>query len=260
MELLLHLFGGYIGIGILFFFVALVYSSVGFGGGSSYLAILSLLGLPYTHIRSIALICNISVVSGNVMAFKKKGLIDWRQFLPFVIAGIPLSFIGGLWPIKKQVFFILLGISLVIAAIFLFFQSNKHIQSPSHGIKKPLLNVLLGGTIGFLSGLVGIGGGVFLSPILHLMRWDTPRKIAALSSLFILFNSVSGLAGQWMHPQFTLPMGEILGLILAVAAGSAVGRHMSFKHFTPQIIRRVTGILVGFVGLRILWDQVFHTL
>ncbi len=247
---LLHFTDSY--IAILFFFIALIYSSVGFGGGSSYLAILSLFEVPFTHVRAIALICNITVVSGNVFNYQKKEIIDWKQFIPFMLSSIPFAFFGGYWRIERQVFFIMLGVSLLLASILLLWQSRGIKSAPSR-ISHPLINFLLGGFIGFLSGVVGIGGGVFLSPILHLMNWDTPIKIAALSSVFILFNSIAGLAGQWMHPLFSLPLYELITLVMAVALGSAIGRHISFHHFTPKMIRRVTGVLVGVLALRILW-------
>src|SRR5687768_5163184 len=166
-----------------FFIIAIIYSSVGFGGGSSYLALLAVMGVHFDIIRPAALLCNIIVVSGGTFIFWKSGALNFTKSWPFLCASIPLAFAGGLWKIEDAAFFfVLLGICLIIASVLLWLQP---VPQQDHKFKSPLLNAVLGGGIGFLSGLVGIGGGIFLSPLLHLFHWDEPKKISAMASLFI---------------------------------------------------------------------------
>ncbi len=152
---------------ILFFIIAAVYASAGFGGGSSYLAIMSLYGLQQNVMRPTSLICNIVVVIGGIYILWKGNFLNLKKIIPLSIASIPLAFIGGRIPLKDSTFFILLGISLVIAALLMFFQryftvTNSQEPSTKYQIQK---GTILGGSIGFLSGMVGIGGGIFLSPL-----------------------------------------------------------------------------------------------
>jgi uncharacterized membrane protein YfcA len=176
-----------------FFFIALVYSSVGFGGGSSYLALLAVMAVSFETLRPTALLCNIVVVTGGTYIFYREGLLDLKKNWPFVLFSVPMAFVGGYMPIKQNTFFLLLAISLIVAAILLWFQNS--IESKSTGSSKFTnkfsIKIGLGSFIGLLSGMVSIGGGIFLSPVLHLLRWDEAKKISALASIFILVNSIS---------------------------------------------------------------------
>ena len=145
---------------LLFFIIAFVYSSVGFGGGSSYLALLTLFGIDFLTLRVVALLCNITVVSGSVWIYWRKGLINWKKILPLVAISIPAAFVGGFLSISEQTFFIILGFTLLAASMFMFFQP-KTTEATSATKQSALNNSILGGGIGFLSGLVGIGGGIF---------------------------------------------------------------------------------------------------
>ena len=187
---------------LLFFSVAVLYSSVGFGGGSSYLAILALTGIAFTQVRATALLCNIIVVSGNTWFFYHQKIFDWKKVLPLVLFSIPLAFIGGYLKINQTFFFILLGFTLLFAAITMWI-SKRIVSTDKKSINLNLTkNASYGGVIGFISGMVGIGGGIFLSPLLHLTNWDSPKKIAATASFFILVNSIAGLFGQYTNPDF----------------------------------------------------------
>ena len=174
-----------------FLVIATLYSSVGFGGGSSYLALLALVLTSFFAIRSTALICNLVVVSGSTYLYWKNGHLDFKKFLPFIVASIPFAFLGARFRLSEQVFFIILGGALIISALALIFQTLKLKKSeevnPNY---PPYVTYLLGAGIGLLSGLVGIGGGIFLAPILNHMKWDKSIKIAALASFFILVNSI----------------------------------------------------------------------
>lgn len=234
-----------------FFVIALVYSSVGFGGGSSYLALLAIMGVHYETIRPTALLCNIIVVTGGTYIFYKEGKLNIKKCLPFIAASIPMAFIGGYWKINESAFFIILGISLITAAILLWIQPPQFKKVRSDNV---VLNVSTGAGVGFLSGLVGIGGGIFLAPLAHLTNWDEAKKISALASLFIFVNSLSGLAGQWTRT-FNIDWRFILPLLLAVLAGGQLGSRLGSRKFNAIYIKRITAVLILLAGINILKDH-----
>jgi uncharacterized protein len=237
---------------ISFFVIAVIYSSVGFGGGSSYLALMAIMGLSQDIFRPTALLCNIIVVTGGCIIFYREGKLDLKKCLPFVIASIPMAFLGGYWKIENEsTFFIILGVSLIAASVMLWIQPEKLARRKS---ESTLLNIGLGAGIGFLSGLVSIGGGIFLSPALHLIDWDEAKKISALASVFILVNSISGLAGQLARTA-TIDWTFILPLLLAVLAGGQIGSRLGARKFDPIYIKRVTAVLILVAGINILKDH-----
>ena len=237
-----------------FFVVATLYSSVGFGGGSSYLALLSLTLIGFFAIRSLALVCNLVVVSSSTYLYYKHGHAQLKDFLPFVVTSIPLAFIGASFRLKEEVFFIILGVSLIASALALAWQTIASSTSHAERVNSypKWFSYVLGGSIGFLSGLVGIGGGIFLAPVLNHLRWDRSIKIAALASFFILVNSLSGLAGLVMAKTLELPWVETVALMGTVFLGGQLGIRISLKKFTPKGIKRVTALLVLIVGIRVL--------
>ncbi|MGB0881027.1 MAG: sulfite exporter TauE/SafE family protein [Polaribacter sp.] len=242
---------------LLFFMVAILYASVGFGGGSSYLAILAFTGMVFTQIRATALLCNIVVVFGNVLLFYQQKKINFKKIIPLVSFSIPLAYLGGKLEISQHFFFILLGFTLFFAAISMWiskrFVSQKEKKAPISVSK----NASYGGIIGFISGMVGIGGGIFLAPLLHLTHWDTPKKIAATASFFILVNSIAGLLGQYSNPDFIIDWNLTSILLITVFIGGQIGSRISTQYFTPIQLKKTTAILIAFVGLRILWKYLF---
>lgn len=237
---------------VAFFFIAMIYSSVGFGGGSSYLALLGVMGVHFDVLRPAALLCNIVVVTGGTYIFWRSGAIDFKKSWPFLCASIPLAFLGGFWQIENaRFFFVLLGSSLIVASVLLWIQ-----PAPRRELHfmNPLLNASFGGGIGFLSGFIGIGGGIFLSPVLHLLNWAEPRKISALASLFILANSISGLAGQ-ITQTGGLDWQFIAPLLLAVLVGGQIGSRMGAKRFNPLYIKRITAVVIFAAAVKILVDN-----
>ncbi|MDH3698970.1 MAG: sulfite exporter TauE/SafE family protein [Flavobacteriaceae bacterium] len=242
-----------------FFCIAAFYSSVGFGGGSSYLAILALVFASFYEIRSTALLCNLVVVSSSCMMYLKKGHLHIRKFLPFVLMSIPLAFLGALFKLDESVFFVLLGLTLIISSIALVIQTYTHRQVRVQFEKfPPWISYIIGSVIGFLSGLVGIGGGIFLSPLLNHMRWDIPIKIAALASFFILANSISGITGLVVSGTFDVPWDKAGLLFFAVLLGGQLGVRFSLKKFNANSIRLITAVLVFIVGIRILVSNGFN--
>jgi uncharacterized protein len=237
-----------------FFLIALVYSSVGFGGGSSYLALLgqSFFALAQPEIKATALLCNIIVVTGGVFIFYRDDKISVKEIWPYFAASIPLAYLGGLWHLEDHTFFLLLGFTLVAASILLWIQPEKY-DKRSLNIKENTLNKLtIGGSVGLLSGLVSIGGGIFLSPLLHIFRWSTPQKISALASVFILVNSISGLAGQFQNGIPIMKWSLIIPLLLAVFIGGQIGSRLGAKKFNPLYIKRITGVVILIAAVNIL--------
>lgn len=255
MEIFFESLSNHLWIVLLFFLVAVLYSSVGFGGGSSYLAILAFSGIVYSQVRSTALLCNIAVVTGNVILFQRAGLYNWKKVLPLVLLSVPLAFIGGYLKISQSVFFILLGITLLFAAITMWFSNRIH-NATETKVKGGLVkNAGIGGLVGFISGMVGIGGGIFLAPFLHISRWDIPKKIAATSSLFILVNSLSGLLGQYLNPTFIIDWNLTLILLITVFIGGQIGSRLSQKFLSPFQLKKATAVLIAYVSVRILIDH-----
>ncbi len=244
-----------IGHAAAFALVALIYASVGFGGGSTYTALLGLWGVDYTLIPIIALLCNIVVVSGGTARFLRAGLIDWRSVLPLLIVSAPLAFLGGLIPLKQPMFLLILGAALLLSCVALLVQPEK--WRPRKVSKIGML--LLSAMIGLLAGLSGIGGGIFMAPILHLVRWADARRIAAFASLYILINSTAGIMGQVLKngPQaLAEPLSGYWPLLLAVLVGGQIGGVLGLRFFTPHILRMLTAVLVGYVAIRLLIQAV----
>lgn len=239
-------------LALFFVAIAFTYASVGFGGGSSYLAILALAGLPFQEIRLTALICNIIVVSGGTFIFFQNKQLDARKILPLVLISVPAAFLGAKMRISQETFFMLLGLSLLTASVLLWFQPQRPESDSIAAAPKPIRDGFLGGSIGLLSGMVGIGGGIFLSPLLHFFRWDTARKIAAAASVFILVNSISGIAGQLAHLPANLHWSRIALLGCAVLIGGQAGSRISLSYFNPLLIRRLTAVLVFVAGVEVL--------
>ena len=236
----------------LFLVTATLYSSVGFGGGSTYLALLLIWEVPYFIFPVIALSCNIIVVSGNCFNYIKAGNLNLKLLTPYLFGSIPLAYIGGSLLIEKNFFETLLFVVLIGAGILLLFNFKSYDDKESSYRKIPLpLSIFIGGLLGFISGVVGIGGGIFLSPILFLIRAGKPKHIVTAASLFILINSVFGIMGQLSKNNIFSETLEYWYLLLAVLIGGQVGNFLNLKIFPTRILALVTACLVIFVALRI---------
>ena len=238
-------------LAILFLATAALYSSVGFGGGSTYLALLLIWGVPYFIFPVIALSCNIIVVSGNCFNYIRAGNLNLKLLLPYLIGSIPLAFIGGSLPIEKRLFEILLFLVLTAAGALLLLNFKSYDDKKENYIKIPIpVSISIGGALGFISGIVGIGGGIFLSPILFLIRAGRPKHIVTTASLFILINSVSGIIGQLTKNAVINEIPNYWYLLVAVLIGGQLGNFLNLKIFPTRILALVTAILVTFVALR----------
>ena len=238
-------------LSIFFFITAILYSSVGFGGGSTYLALMLIWDLPYYIFPIIALLCNIIVVSGNSINYLRSDNINLKLLYPYLIGSIPFAFFGASISIDKNLFEILLFFILAIAGISLFIES-KTFKKEQLKIKKisNILSVSIGSIIGFISGIVGIGGGIFLSPILFLMKAGYPKHIAATASLFILINSIFGVAGQLTKDIVFDEFLNFWPLFLCVFIGGQIGNFLNIKFFSNKTLALITSFLVIFVAIR----------
>ena len=238
-------------LAILFLVTASLYSSVGFGGGSTYLALLLIWGVPYYVFPVIALFCNIIVVSGNCFNYIRVGNLNLKLLIPYLVGSIPLAYIGGALPIEKKLFEILLFLVLLTAGIMLLVNFKSYEDKNESYRKIPvIISILIGGTLGFVSGVVGIGGGIFLSPILFLIRAGKPKHIATVASLFILINSISGITGQLTKNMVLTEVFNYWYLLAAVLIGGQVGNFLNLKIFPARILALVTAVLVIFVASR----------
>ena len=239
-------------LAILFFITSILYSSVGFGGGSTYLALLLIWGVPYSIFPLIALSCNIIVVSGNCFNYIRSGNLNLKLLIPYLAGSIPLAFIGGSLPVDKQLFEILLFLVLLIAGIFLLLNFKSYDDNEENYRKIPfIISIFIGGILGFVSGVVGIGGGIFLSPILFLIRAARPKHIITAASLFILINSASGIIGQLTKNYVLTEIQNYWPLLVVVLIGGQLGNFLNLKVFPTRILALVTSGLVLFVAVRI---------
>ncbi len=237
---------------ILFLITAILYSSVGFGGGSTYLALLLIWEIPYNIFPVIALLCNIIVVSGNSFNYIRSGNHNFRLLIPFLVGSIPLAFIGGTLKIEKEIFEILLFIVLSFAGILLLL-NNKSYKDDNLIVKKLnfLLSLFIGSILGLVSGILGIGGGIFLSPLLFLLKAEKPKIIITSASLFILINSISGVIGQFTKESAIEDLHSYWPLFCSVLIGGYLGNYLNLKIFSNRTLTILTSLLVIFVSARI---------
>lgn len=220
--------------------VAILYSSVGHGGASGYLAVMALFSIPVVFTRPTALVLNVIVSSIASISFWNAGHFNRRILIPIVIASVPMAFIGGLIELPKEWYQRILGVGLFFAAFRLAwkFSPVEKIEDP-----KTTVLILLGGTIGLVSGLIGIGGGVFLTPILLLMSWTNTKTAAAVSAVFILLNSIAGLAGMFSK-EISFPDNSAIWVGVAVFGG-IIGSQLGSRHLDSISLRRIlAGVLI----------------
>lgn len=246
-----------IGLALGFFITALIYAMAGFGGGSTYNALLVLAEVDYRAIPILALCCNIIVVTVGTWRFTRAGHIDWRRIWPLIMFSVPLAWLGWRIEVPDLLFVALLALSLLVAGLLMLWQPRWQREglAPRRG---KWLEPVAGGALGFLAGVVGIGGGIFLAPLLYMLRWGTERAIAGTCAFFILVNSIAGLAGQLGKD--TTRVGTALAdywlLFPAVLIGGLIGSLVGSRRLDPKYVRIVTALLVLYVAAR-LWLRLY---
>lgn len=247
----------------LFLLTALIYASVGFGGGSTYTALLALSETDYAVLPVVSLACNLTVVTGGVIRFARAGQIPWRRAAPLCALSVPMAWLGGYVSVPETAFIALLAGSLLAAGLLMLLERRpepppralgsaatpRALRTEPAGARE----MVTGGGLGFLSGMVGIGGGIFLSPVLHLTRWSAARQIAGTASLFILVNSAAGLAGHLtrLDPARIGDAAAYWPLVLAVLVGGQLGSMLGVRVLSQLWLKRLTAILILFVSARL---------
>ncbi len=231
------------------FIVAVMYSSVGHGGASGYLAVMALLAVAPEVMRPTALMLNVLVSAIAFAQFAYKGGFSWRVFWPFAVASIPMAYVGGSIVLPTNAHKIVLGVVLIFTAVRLSLRLSGDGEEPR---QPPIAAALaLGAAIGFVSGLVGVGGGIFLTPVLLLMRWSEARVAAGVSALFILLNSASALAGSYSK---VAELPEIVWAWLAAALiGGVIGATLGSNKFGSLTLRRVLAVVLVVAGIKLIF-------
>lgn len=236
-----------------FFATAVLYASVGFGGGSTYTALLALAHTDFRALPILALSCNILVVTGSCIRFARAREVPWRGALLLALIAAPMAFLGGLTPIKEKAFLLTLGASLIFAGLALLLPRAPESESTPSPLARWV--PFAAAPLGYLAGLVGIGGGIFLAPLLHLTRWNSARRIAATTSVFILINSLTGLAGQLIKAgpgRFVQTLDSGIWLLVAVVIGGQIGSVLALRLLPERVIRWLTAALTLWAGGQLL--------
>jgi len=233
---------------ILLFVVALLYASVGHGGASGYLALMAIYGFAPEVMKPTALILNLFVSLTSFILFYRGGHFKWKLFLPFALASIPFSFLGGTIALDAHIYKKVLGVLLLFPVLRFFIYPNtadKDLKDSNWPI-----SLLVGAIIGFLSGLIGIGGGILLSPVLLLLSWTNQKQTAAISALFIFVNSVAGLAGQWSHGIKLEP--AMLSFVAIAFVGGMAGAWLGSLKFNQQILKYTLAVVLLLASVKLI--------
>jgi uncharacterized membrane protein YfcA len=235
----------------LLFFVAVLYASVGHGGASGYLALMALFSVTPEVMKPTALLLNLFVSLTSFIQFYRGKHFKWKIFWPFALASIPLAYVGGMIHIDGTIYKQILGILLLIPVVrFIFFANIKVTDIKESSI---VLSLVIGAAIGFMSGLIGIGGGIILSPILLLLKWTDQKQTAAISALFIFVNSLSGLAGQL---QKGISFSTDMYTYVAVAfVGGLCGAYLGALKFPQHILKYVLGVVLAVASYKLLFTS-----
>lgn len=236
---------------VLIFLVAALYSSVGHGGASGYLAILSFFAVAPAEMSSTALMLNLLVAGIGAYSYWKAKHLSMKLAWPFLIASVPMAFVGGLLEVSDKTYFVLLAAALVVAAIRLATaKSNSggafETKDPSYGASLPI-----GAGIGLLSGIVGVGGGIFLSPLMIFFKWADPKRTAAVSALFIGVNSLAGLGGRFMRDAIVL--GNLFPLVIAALVGGLLGSYVGANKFSGLVLRRILAAVLLVAAFKLVY-------
>jgi len=242
--------GSIIIVSVLVFIVAALYSSVGHGGASGYLAVLSLFAIPPAIMGSTALTLNVLVAGVALFSYVRAGHLSWQLAWPFTVLSIPAAFVGGLIQVSEKTYFLLLALALVVAAYRLAMGAVASVEETEFKRVKLSVSLPTGGAIGLLSGIVGVGGGIFLSPVMILFRWADTKKTSAVAALFIVVNSLAGLAGRLAKGE--LSIGGFVPLIAVAFLGGLLGSHFGANRFSGVVLRRLLAVVLMIAALKMI--------
>ena len=233
----------------LIFGAAVLYSSVGHAGASGYLAAMALFGMAPLEMKPAALVLNIVVATIAVAKYLKAGRFSWSIFWPFALSSIPFAYLGGLILLPSIYYKPIVGIVLLYAA----YRFVRDAAKPDYSVRTQIMPVVIisGAVLGFLSGLVGVGGGIFLSPLLIMMRWEEVKKVSGIASAFILVNSIAGLLGFMSSNTPHFPDG-ILVWAVAAAIGGYIGSEFGSRRFSTPTIKILLSIVLLVAGAKML--------
>lgn len=226
----------------LFAFIAFVYSSVGLGGGSSYTAVLTIVGMSYMLIPTISLTLNIIVTTGATFQFYRKGHLRWQILVPLLITSIPAAWVGGRLQLPENVFQVLLLVTLAAVAARIYLWKDPVFDVPATKTFRILASLVIGALLGFVAGAVGIGGGIYLVPVLIMTGVGTTREAAATGAAFILFNSVTGVLARasWTD----MPWELLVPLGVTVSLAGLAGSHFGSSKWSSKTIQRILGLVI----------------
>lgn len=236
----------------LFVFIALaavLYSSVGQGGGSGYLAVMAFFAVTPEHMKPAALVMNVFVTSALWYRYQREGDFRWPLLWSFVSTSIPMAFVGGALTLDAVIYRVIVAVALLAAAMRLIWHPapDQPAQAPSWRATLPV-----GAVLGLVSGTTGVGGGIFLAPLLLLFRWCTLRETFALSAAFIWVNSLAGVLGYSFTASSWPP--DMVWYVVAALAGTVVGMNLLTKHSTPQVLQRILGVVLMIAAIKMLAD------
>jgi uncharacterized protein len=235
---------------IALFLIAFLYASVGHGGASGYLALMAIFSIAPGIMKPTALLLNLFVSGTAFIQYYRGKHFIWKIFLPFVITSIPLSFLGGMMTIDVTIYKKILGLLLLIPVIRFIFFSNVIVSDTRKA--SIILSLIIGGIIGFLSGLIGIGGGIILSPVLLLMKWTDQKQTAAISALFIFVNSLSGLMG---HMSRGIHFSENMFTYVVIAfLGGLFGAYFGALKFRQTVLKNLLATVLLFAAFKLLFS------
>lgn len=233
------------------FCVALLYSSVGHGGASGYIAIMAIFSFSPAILKPAALMLNILVSAIATVCFVHAGHFSWKRFWPFAVTSIPCSYLGGYISLPPHLYRPLVGIVLLFSAYYLFTGKKQGHETEMPRQPLPLVALLIGGILGLLSGLTGVGGGIFLSPLLLMFNWAKPREASAVAALFIMVNSTAGLAGHLSNLQ-TIPT-IVPFIAIAAILGGVTGSMLGSRYLTTSLIVKALSVVLTIAGAKLLF-------
>lgn len=242
-------------LAFIFAIIAFVYSSVGLAGGSSYTAILAIAGTYYLAIPIISLLLNTLVSIVGTYHFIRYKHVRWRLVIPFLVSSMPMTYIGAMLPLPKSVFLWLLWFSLIFVALRIYAFATPTLQLPLSNTQKLVIAILSGAVLGLLSGIVGIGGGIYLVPLIIILGLGNAKEAAACGVVFIFLNSCIGLIGRLQHQPVNLL--DYWSLILAVIVGGFAGSYLGASRFKPGTVEKILGLVIVsailLLGERLIW-------